>query len=219
MNGHHQPHRSSLSPDRTTHYLRRSGHLTLPLYQPLPLLGARCSGTRLDSAVEAVQPPEHRRPVSLSLCCCSGEETEREKKAGRKEEENEKGEDTDSGAHCTPPKSRRGNFTPSTETFVWSQTPTSNRWSSKCRSSHPTPRRVQWSKPHYSLDLNSTPHTSFQALCDPSHSAATHGCRVTLSAPQTCIKLPNSLVVVPLDCSIDYTSQYLAGMLLNLSIN
>uniref|UniRef100_A0A0E0IBD9 Uncharacterized protein n=1 Tax=Oryza nivara TaxID=4536 RepID=A0A0E0IBD9_ORYNI len=25
---------------------------------------------------------------------------------------------------------------------------------SKCRSSHPTPQRVQWSEPHYSLDLH-----------------------------------------------------------------
>uniref|UniRef100_A0A0E0C285 Uncharacterized protein n=2 Tax=Oryza TaxID=4527 RepID=A0A0E0C285_9ORYZ len=38
------------------------------------------------------------------------------------------------------------------KTFAWSQTLTS-----KCRSSHPTPQRVQRSEPHYSLDLHSTP--------------------------------------------------------------
>uniref|UniRef100_A0A0E0MWN2 Uncharacterized protein n=1 Tax=Oryza rufipogon TaxID=4529 RepID=A0A0E0MWN2_ORYRU len=28
---------------------------------------------------------------------------------------------------------------------------------SKCRSSHPTPQCLQWSEPHYSLDIHSTP--------------------------------------------------------------
>uniref|UniRef100_A0A0E0BIM7 Uncharacterized protein n=1 Tax=Oryza glumipatula TaxID=40148 RepID=A0A0E0BIM7_9ORYZ len=72
---------------------------------------------------------------------------------------------------------------------------------SKCRSSHPTPRR--WSEPHYSLDLHSTPYTSFQASCDSSRSAATHGCRVTLFHPANLHKLPNSLAIVLLNCSID----------------
>uniref|UniRef100_A0A0D3HLD9 Uncharacterized protein n=1 Tax=Oryza barthii TaxID=65489 RepID=A0A0D3HLD9_9ORYZ len=84
------------------------------------------------------------------------------------------------------------------ETFAWSQTPTSNRQSVALR----TPR-LDWSEPHYSLDLHSTPHTSFQALCDSSRFAATHGCRVTLFHPANLHKLPNSLTIVLLNCSID----------------
>uniref|UniRef100_A0A0D3HSK4 Uncharacterized protein n=1 Tax=Oryza barthii TaxID=65489 RepID=A0A0D3HSK4_9ORYZ len=53
---------------------------------------------------------------------------------------------------------------------------------SKCCFSHPTLGR---SKPHYSINLHSTPHTSFRDLCDPSHFAATHGCRTVQQALST----------------------------------
>nr|BAD16521.1 unknown protein [Oryza sativa Japonica Group] len=87
---------------------RRSGHPSLSLRLPPPSPGARCSGTPSPTGVPTSRPPESRRPARPLLSLLSDQRS-------REEEE--------------PPKSRRGNFTPSMETFAWSQTPTSNRWS------------------------------------------------------------------------------------------
>jgi hypothetical protein len=74
---------------------------------------------------------------------------------------------------------------------------------SKCCSSHLTHRCVQWLELHYSLDLHSTLHSNFRALCDHSRSAATHGNGVTLSILQTPTNFPDSLAIGLLNCSID----------------
>ncbi|KAB8081519.1 hypothetical protein EE612_002789, partial [Oryza sativa] len=55
---------------------RCSSHPLFSLCFPPTSPDAQRAGTRLAAAVEAVQPPKHRRPVPFPLCCCSGEETE-----------------------------------------------------------------------------------------------------------------------------------------------
>uniref|UniRef100_A0A0E0QEU4 Uncharacterized protein n=1 Tax=Oryza rufipogon TaxID=4529 RepID=A0A0E0QEU4_ORYRU len=74
----------------------RSGHPLFSLCLPPTFPDAQRAGTRLAAAVEAVQPPKHRRPAPLPLCCCSGEETE-----GRREEREEEEETYDKWALCT----------------------------------------------------------------------------------------------------------------------
>uniref|UniRef100_I1QIB7 Uncharacterized protein n=1 Tax=Oryza glaberrima TaxID=4538 RepID=I1QIB7_ORYGL len=100
-------HHLLLSPELSS-CCRRSGHPSLSLRLPPPSPGARCSGTPSPTGVPTSRPPESRRPARPLLSLLSDQRS-------REEEE--------------PPKNRRGNFTPSMETFAWSQTPTSNRWS------------------------------------------------------------------------------------------
>uniref|UniRef100_A0A0E0GRI1 Uncharacterized protein n=1 Tax=Oryza nivara TaxID=4536 RepID=A0A0E0GRI1_ORYNI len=126
----------------------------------------------------------HRRagaPPLPSLCLF----VKKERRSKRKEELEEEEETYDKWAPYTPPWERYA--------FHGEVRVVSN----------PDVKPLVWSEPHYSLDLHSTPHTSFQALCDSNHSAATHGCRVTLFHPANLHKLPNSLAVVLLNCSID----------------
>ncbi|BAH93024.1 Os05g0243900, partial [Oryza sativa Japonica Group] len=82
----HHPCRLEVSPCR-----RRSGYISLPLGQPPTSPGARRSGTRVAAAVEAVHPPEHRRPSSPFSLFARLEEKKKQKKEGgrrkRKEEE------------------------------------------------------------------------------------------------------------------------------------
>uniref|UniRef100_A0A0D9YGQ1 Uncharacterized protein n=1 Tax=Oryza glumipatula TaxID=40148 RepID=A0A0D9YGQ1_9ORYZ len=144
-------------------------------------------------------------PLSLSVVARE-EETEREKEAGRKEEETRKEKTLTAGptAHyqiaavgtLRLPWRHSHDLKPRRRT-VGRKTRHHLILRSKCCSSHPKPRH--WSEPHYSLDLHSTSHTSFQALCDSSRSAATHGCRVTLFHPANLHKLPNSLAIVLLN--------------------
>uniref|UniRef100_A0A0D9YRL4 Uncharacterized protein n=1 Tax=Oryza glumipatula TaxID=40148 RepID=A0A0D9YRL4_9ORYZ len=137
---------NSASPSRHHHLLlspelssccRRSGHPSLSLRLPPPSPGARCSGTPSPTGVPTSRPPESRRPARPLLSLLSDQRS-------REEEE--------------PPKSRRENFTPSMETFAWSQTPTSNRRSVALR----TPRLNAYSGRSLTTPSTSTsmPHTN-----------------------------------------------------------
>jgi hypothetical protein len=63
-------------------YSHRSGHLPLPLSQPLPSPGARRSGTPPAAGVSAFQLPESRRPSSLSSLSTRARREEKKRGTG-----------------------------------------------------------------------------------------------------------------------------------------
>uniref|UniRef100_A0A0E0NE45 Uncharacterized protein n=1 Tax=Oryza rufipogon TaxID=4529 RepID=A0A0E0NE45_ORYRU len=118
---------------------RRSGHPSLSLRLPPPSPGARCSGTPSPTGVPTSRPPESRRPARPLLSLLSDQRS-------REEEEVEETYDKRAPLHQKA--------TVETLHLLWRRSRGLKPRRQTCRSSHPTPQRVQWSEPHYSLDLH-----------------------------------------------------------------